>query len=100
MMKSLRIAVALAFVGLGGCRTPQPAPAAASYDPSRALGPLFHDVQMAGVFPDGKTFVDARPLAAPADVVRRYQAEKTGAGFDLSAFVQRNFELPRAAGEG
>jgi hypothetical protein len=30
------------------------------YDASRDLGSLFHDVQMARVFPDSKTFVDAR----------------------------------------
>src|SRR5689334_11696548 len=34
----------------------------AVYEPSRALDGLFHDVQLAGVFPDSKTFVDARPL--------------------------------------
>lgn len=74
------------------------APAAASglYDPSVALGPLFHDVQTAGVFPDSKTFVDARPLAPPADVVARYEAERGAAGFDLRAFVRRSFALPAA----
>ena len=108
-MKKLKIAIALAAVLAAGCGAPaprestaavHPAPAAAAYDPSRALGPLFHAVQMAGVFPDSKTFVDARPLSAPADVVRRYEAERGAAGFDLRAFVQREFELPRAAGEG
>jgi alpha,alpha-trehalase len=68
------------------------------YDPSRDLGPLFHDVQMAAVFPDSKTFVDARPLAAPAAIVERYAAEKGSPGFDLKAFVARNFEAPRPAG--
>lgn len=81
-------------------QTPAPAPAASAYDPSRALGALFHDVQTAGLFPDSKTFVDARPLSAPAEIVARYQAEQSAAGFDLGAFVQREFELPRAAGEG
>jgi alpha,alpha-trehalase len=92
----------------GGCVAPSPnvqpppiQPAASSaYDPSRALGPLFHDVQTAGVFPDSKTFVDARPLAPPAAIVARYAAERGGAGFDLRAFVARSFELPRAAGAG
>ena len=70
----------------------------ALYDPSRDLGPLFHDVQMAAVFPDSKTFVDARPLAAPADIVARYAAAKGTAGFDLKAFVAQNFEAPKPAG--
>ncbi|HET7461050.1 MAG TPA: alpha,alpha-trehalase TreF [Longimicrobium sp.] len=102
------VALAMALAAAVGCGSPapagnaavQPAPAAAAYDPSRALGPLFHDVQMAAVFPDSKTFVDARPLSAPAEVVRRYQAERGAAGFDLRAFVRREFELPRAGGEG
>jgi alpha,alpha-trehalase len=77
---------------------PAAAPAAASglYDPSVALGALFHDVQTAGVFPDSKTFVDARPLSPPADIVARYQAERGRAGFDLRAFVLRNFAPPAA----
>ena len=41
----------------------------AFYDPSRDLGPLFDDVQNARVFPDSKTFVDARPLSDPASIV-------------------------------
>jgi len=68
------------------------------YDPARDLGPLFHDVQMAAVFPDSKTFVDARPLAAPAVIVARYAAARDSAGFDLKAFVARNFEAPKLAG--
>ena len=74
--------------------------AVAGYDPSRALGPLFHDVQMASVFPDSKTFADARPLAAPAEIVERYAKAKGTAGFDLKAFVLQNFEIPGAYGAG
>ena len=81
--------------------TPAPAAPAAGaerYDPSRALGSLFGDVQRARVFPDGKTFVDARPLFPPAEVAARYAAERGAAGFDLKAFVARNFAAPRPAG--
>ncbi len=77
-----------------------PAPAAARYDPARDLGPLFHDVQTAGIFPDSKTFVDARPLRSPAELAAAYAAERGSAGFDLKAFVERHFDLPRPAGEG
>lgn len=70
------------------------------YDPARDLGPLFHDVQMARVFADSKTFVDARPLDAPAALATRYLAEKGTAGFDLKAFVARWFAQPGAMGEG
>jgi alpha,alpha-trehalase len=72
----------------------------AVYDPSRDLGTLFHDVQMARVFPDSKSFVDARPRSAPADIVARYATERTRPGFDLAAFVREHFEAPAAAAEG
>ncbi|HKP74879.1 MAG TPA: trehalase family glycosidase, partial [Longimicrobiaceae bacterium] len=67
----------------------------AAYDPSRDLGPLFHDVQMAGIFPDSKTFVDARALAEPREIAARYAEGRGAAGFDLRAFVARWFEPPR-----
>jgi len=98
----------LAFTGVG-CHgsapvTPQPAvvPAASAsrYDPAHDLGPLFHDVQMAGLFPDSKAFVDARALEAPAEIARRYADARTRPGFDLHAFVAEHFEPPRPAGEG
>lgn len=73
---------------------------AARYAPARDLGPLFHDVQTARVFPDSKTFADARPRHAPAEIVRAYEAERGRAGFSLAAFVAREFELPRPAGAG
>ena len=84
--------------------TPQPASVAPSeserFRPARDLGALFHDVQLAALYPDSKTFADARPLSAPADIVARYAAERGTAGFDLRAFVERHFEIPRAYGEG
>ena len=70
------------------------------YDPAHDLGPLFHDVQLARVFPDSKTFVDARPRSAPSDIAAQYAAARTTPGFDLRAFVTQNFEPPRAIGEG
>ncbi|HVH66804.1 MAG TPA: alpha,alpha-trehalase TreA [Gemmatimonadales bacterium] len=75
---------------------PQPA----VFDPSRDLGPLFAAVQLSGIFPDSKTFVDARPRTAPADIVARYAATRGAPGFSLRAFVEQYFELPRPVGEG
>jgi alpha,alpha-trehalase len=62
--------------------------------PSQLYGQLFEDVQMQRVFPDGKTFVDAVPRDAPAIVIERYQGERSKQGFDLAAFVHRNFMVP------
>lgn len=78
---------------------PSPVPVI-GYDPSRDLGPLFHDVQMARLFEDSKTFVDARPLESPAALGARYLTEKAAAGFSLKAFVERWFTAPGAIAAG
>src|SRR5213593_3725629 len=70
----------------------------AFYDPAHDLGVLFHDVQLSGIFSDSKTFVDARPLRTPRDIVAAYDSARTAAAFDLQAFVSRQFELPRPVG--
>ncbi len=70
--------------------------APALYDPARDLGPLFPAVQLSGIFPDSKTFVDARPLAAPAAIAAEYARTHGGPDFDLPAFVARRFEQPAA----
>jgi alpha,alpha-trehalase len=104
----LLLALTLTFAGAGCQRSAPPAapgvvPAAAparQYDPAHDLGPLFHDVQMAALFPDSKTFVDARALKTPSEIVRLYAGERGRPGFDLRAFVAEHFEPPRAAGAG
>ena len=68
------------------------------YEPSRALGQLFHDIQMSGIFPDGKTFVDARPRIPPTDIVATYAASRGASNFDLLRFVNRYFEIPKPVG--
>ena len=103
--RSSLVALAAALALPLGCRTsaaPAPAPSAeaARYDPARDLGPLFRDAQVAGVFADSKTLVDARPLAPPREIVARYVAAKDSAGFGLKAFVERQFVLPQPAGAG
>ena len=62
--------------------------------PSQLYGQLFEDVQMQRVFPDNKAFVDAVPNSAPTVIMQRYQEERGAPGFDLAAFVQRNFTMP------
>jgi alpha,alpha-trehalase len=94
----LRLRALLALLALLGCA--RPGQRVARYDPAHDLGALFHDVQLSGMFPDSKTFADARPLVAPAEIVARYDSARRAAGFDLRAFVERNFELPRPVGEG
>jgi alpha,alpha-trehalase len=83
-----------------GTLSPLPSTTPAIYDASRDLGPLFHDVQMARVFPDSKTFVDSRPRSAPEAIAARYLTERAKPGFDLKAFVAAHFDPPRAAATG
>jgi alpha,alpha-trehalase len=67
---------------------------------ARDLGPLFHDAQLARVYPDSKTLVDARPRSAPADIVAKYAAAGKAGAVDLKTFVQDNFDAPRAPDAG
>src|SRR5690349_11583749 len=80
-----------------GTLSPQASTTPAIYDASRDLGPLFHDVQMARVFPDSKTFVDSRPRQAPETIAALYLSERAKPGFDLKAFVTEHFDPPHAA---
>jgi alpha,alpha-trehalase len=100
-LRRTTLGAALAFAA--GCQ-PRATTGAATpltqYEPSRSLGQLFHDIQMARIYPDGKTFVDARPRMAPSEIVSRYAAAKSGASFDLRAFVEQHFEIPRPYGSG
>lgn len=87
---------------VAACRQPPastvgPAPASRLFDPAQDVGSLFHDVQLARLYPDSKTFADARPLSSPAVIAERYRAARaSGAG--LRAFVDRYFEIPAPAG--
>ncbi len=62
--------------------------------PHELYGDLFVAVQMARVFGDGKSFVDARPRTSPALVRARYEVERHAPGFSLADFVHAHFVLP------
>jgi alpha,alpha-trehalase len=83
-----------------GAEAPPRSGSAALYDPARDLGWLFQAVQLSAIFPDSKTFADARPLIAPADIVTDYARSRTTPGFDLQAFVTQHFALPESTGAG
>src|SRR5881396_906009 len=103
------ICLVAAFTLAAGCRTGtstrpatalQPPARVARYDPAHDLGPLFQDVQLSGIFADSKTFVDAGPLLAPAEMADRYASARGLAGYSLQRFVEQNFVLPQPAGDG
>ena len=100
-----RRAVMAAALLLAACGSPAPLVSQQTaprhyYDPAHDLGPLFQAVQLSGIFPDSKTFVDAEPRVAPAEIVARYAAARDSSGFSLRAFVERYFRLPQPAAGG
>jgi alpha,alpha-trehalase len=88
------------FILIAACTTQNEKPAIVSeaenefYRPEVELGILFHDVQMEGIFPDSKTFVDYRPLFTPDEILGKYEMEKSDAAFNIKDFVDRNFSPP------
>jgi alpha,alpha-trehalase len=88
-----RLSARAALLALLGCTGTARAPVQ-RYDPAHDLGALFQDVQLAPLFPDSKTFVDARPRLAPSEIAARYAAARESAGFSLQEFVQRDFQVP------
>ncbi len=66
--------------------------------PDKIYGQLFTDVQMAKIYPDGKTFVDCIPKRDPKRIVADYVKIKNNPAirFSLKLFVDDNFEPPSA----
>jgi len=64
-----------------------------------SLGDLLVDVQMQHVFADQKTFVDCIPMFPVEEILDKYHAAKSSAGFDLRHFVSENFEIPKPLNE-
>lgn len=68
--------------------------------PDQRYGQLFADVQLARIFPDGKTFVDCDPKSKATDIIAAYEAAKESGDFDLSSFVETHFNLPKEYDSG
>src|SRR6185436_17146336 len=85
---SVLVSLLIHFISIG--QTPQP--------PDVIYGKLFTDVQMAKIFPDGKTFVDCTPKRDPKEIVKDYLKIKKNPAikFSLEMFVKENFDLPPA----
>lgn len=89
-----KVLVLLLIVGISGCSQSQENPKNEYYKPWQELGELFHDVQMEGIFPDSKTFVDYTPKRTPDEILADYETAKLENGFSLAAFVDENFNPP------
>lgn len=55
---------------------------------------LFEVIQMSGVFPDSKTFVDSIPRRDAHDILVDFYEEIKQPGFDLKLFLDKNFDYP------
>ncbi|MBK6902391.1 MAG: alpha,alpha-trehalase TreF [Saprospirales bacterium] len=87
------------------CRQAAPAPtpiskAPAWLSPDEQYGALFAEVQLAQLFPDGKTFADCNPLFPPAEIRAAFDRERGTEGFDLASFVQGHFAAPESLASG
>jgi alpha,alpha-trehalase len=86
----------LAFVLSLSFSVPAPAFSTSLPDPpSVEFGDLYRDVEMAGLFPDQKTFADAIPEEPPSQIMVDYEKQKQLPGFDLKAFVALHFAAPK-----
>ena len=66
--------------------------------PAQLYGELFEQVQLAGLYPDSKTFADAQGKRSPGLILADFEKSRRQSGFDLRQFVERNFTLPQPAG--
>ncbi|RYU79261.1 alpha,alpha-trehalase TreF [Hymenobacter persicinus] len=79
------------------CLLRLPALAQLPASPRQLYPGLFEAVQLARVYPDNKTFVDAVARQPPAQVMAAYARQKDQPGFELRAFVDTYFTAPAAA---
>jgi alpha,alpha-trehalase len=77
--------------------TPIVGPQAFVPTPAQLFGPLFVQVQMDALFPDGKAFPDATPKAPPPVILRHYRRADPRSRAALRRFVESTFSFPIAA---
>ena len=62
--------------------------------PDRIYAELFEQVQSQHLLGDSKSFVDAVARSDPADILNEFRASNDQPDFDLTKFVENNFDLP------
>ena len=96
---ALVLCSAAELVGTGAASAesrPLPAAAGERYPapPQELLDGLFVAVQSARIYADGKTFADAIPTLAPAQIVAQYHQQRPQTAEALRSFIQSRFQLP------
>ncbi len=85
----LRLLIYIVLFLVSACHKPEPINWQQIFASS-----LFHDVQMAAIFPDSKTFPDCTPRTSWDEIISLYEKEKNKPDFDLKTFVGSHFILP------
>jgi alpha,alpha-trehalase len=96
---ALVLCSAAELVGTGAASAesrPLPAAAGERYPapPQELLDGLFVAVQSARIYADGKTFADAIPTLAPAQIVAQYHQQRPQPVEALRSFIESRFQLP------
>jgi len=68
--------------------------------PEEVYGDMFKEIQMKSVFPDSKTFADARAKVDPETIMLEYRKRKNDPDFDAKAFVEEYWEIPSLLSSG
>ena len=63
--------------------------------PEDLYGPLFYAVHQSKVFPDGKSFADAKAKIHPSIILTAFHERKTLEDFNLWDFIEEYFEIPQ-----
>lgn len=66
--------------------------------PEKVFLDLFERVQCSDIFADSKTFPDCISHGTVGSILEEWKEHKKEAGFDLKAFVERHFRLPKQHG--
>lgn len=64
-----------------------------------SLSPLYEDIQISGIFPDSKYFVDSTPKESINNILNRYNEQKNVPSFSLESFVRQYFHMPETTEE-
>lgn len=65
--------------------------------PSDLFGDLFREVQSRRIYPDSKSFADAVPRGALAEIVAEWERKAPLSDRELQEFVRANFDVPADA---
>ena len=101
MRSLLALLLLMPMIAFGqGMPASPPAAATEEATPADEFGALFRAVQLARIFPDGKTFVDAVPKRASQAIMADYARAQPTSPEALRAFVLANFVVPGVNDQG